>query len=476
MLMLWVILNAHADSPLVDLSALDLGDRERGACPTVAIRDAMEDGRLSPPARPDRRAVAPSDAVTVDTEHFHLEGMDYEATEEELQTLGDIFEFVWSAEIDEHGWNQPRGTDAGKMDIYLAALEEWHLGYTSKYDDGSPYIVLNADMSFTDQTTEDAWRVTAAHEFHHGVQFTYDNNAAGWWMESTATWMEDEVYDDIDDYFTYLRSTQWPAYPEISLVASNGWHEYGSVLWNKYLSENYGGHDAIQAIWEGCVEENAKDATTAYLAEQGVAYDDAFMDFSARNATMQGYEEAAGYGEVRRLESVSTYPAEGSPADSRPDYLGANYLYFEPTSKPMVLNLSFEGETEFDGDPVEWGVLVSACDETGCTWEPMALSDGVGTYALHDFGGTWTSAWLIPTVLSETGLRHDAYGTSGSQQPPTYSWSASLSEPADPDTGEGLDDDEKATGQGCACASAPRSSPAGLLALGLLGLLARRRR
>jgi len=44
-----------------------------------------------------------------------------------------------------------------------------------------------------------ALRVTAAHEFHHAIQFGY-----GWWgsderyaYELTSTWMEDVVYTDV---------------------------------------------------------------------------------------------------------------------------------------------------------------------------------------------------------------------------------------------------------------------------------------
>jgi len=49
-----------------------------------------------------------------------------------------------------------------------------------------------------------ALRVTAAHEFHHAIQYGY-----GWWgerypYELTSTWMEDVVYTDVNDYYQYL--------------------------------------------------------------------------------------------------------------------------------------------------------------------------------------------------------------------------------------------------------------------------------
>ena len=47
-------------------------------------------------------------------------------------------------------------------------------------------------------------RVTAAHEFFHAIQFAYDVNEDIWFMEGTATWVEDEVYDSINDNYQFL--------------------------------------------------------------------------------------------------------------------------------------------------------------------------------------------------------------------------------------------------------------------------------
>ena len=47
-------------------------------------------------------------------------------------------------------------------------------------------------------------RVTAAHEFFHVVQFGYDQYEDGWFMEATATWMEERVYDSVNDNRQFL--------------------------------------------------------------------------------------------------------------------------------------------------------------------------------------------------------------------------------------------------------------------------------
>ena len=47
-------------------------------------------------------------------------------------------------------------------------------------------------------------QVTAAHEYFHAVQFAYDFFEDGWFMEATATWAEDELYDSVNDNVNYL--------------------------------------------------------------------------------------------------------------------------------------------------------------------------------------------------------------------------------------------------------------------------------
>ena len=49
-------------------------------------------------------------------------------------------------------------------------------------------------------------QVTVAHEYNHILQFGYDAYQDSWFAESTAIWMEDEVYNGINDYLRYVRA------------------------------------------------------------------------------------------------------------------------------------------------------------------------------------------------------------------------------------------------------------------------------
>jgi len=59
-------------------------------------------------------------------------------------------------------------------------------------------------------------KVTAAHEFFHAIQFGYPlGDGWDWWMEASATFMEDEAFDAVNDYRQYLRP--WLSSPEVPL-------------------------------------------------------------------------------------------------------------------------------------------------------------------------------------------------------------------------------------------------------------------
>ncbi len=79
--------------------------------------------------------------------------------------------------------------------------------------------------------------MTLAHEYNHILQFGYDAYQDAWFAESSAVWMEDEVYNDINDYLRYVR--RWVKRYDTPLTA-NSIKEYGSAVWNKWLAHRYG--------------------------------------------------------------------------------------------------------------------------------------------------------------------------------------------------------------------------------------------
>ncbi len=138
-------------------------------------------------------------------------------------------EVVWAKEVVAYGYRAPKsdltsanhGPD-GKLDVYIADVGSDRLyGYCTSddpnatspsypYGDISAYCVLDDDFAanqFPGVTGLDAFRVTAAHEFFHAVQAAYDFFDDLVLIEGTAVWMEDEVYDDINDNYQYFAAS-----------------------------------------------------------------------------------------------------------------------------------------------------------------------------------------------------------------------------------------------------------------------------
>jgi len=177
---------------------------------------------------------------------------------------------VWGFEVTTRGYRAPKsdttstnnGTSVsdltgGKFDVYLANLGDDGLyGYCTSDDphlqggynffDMSAYCVVDNDFAesiFDAHTPIENLEVTAAHEFFHAVQFAYDAFEDQWFMESTATWMEDERYDLVNDNVQYLADSPLSK-PRIPLdkAATNAdpcCHVYGDWIFFRYLTEKF---------------------------------------------------------------------------------------------------------------------------------------------------------------------------------------------------------------------------------------------
>ncbi len=498
---------------LLAASAFALAPHGSGhPCGTMELREERLAG-----AGPAIEPVAHAGSTGVDTEHFHLEGNRYTATDEELQQLGDIFEEVWAQEIDTMGYEAPYGTGSAKFNVYLENMGDYLYGYTDVERDGkTPYIAINPDMSWSGETTEDAWKVTAAHEFFHAVQFAYDYWEASWWMEASATWMEDEVYDSIDDYDYYLGENSWPDYPEISMTAEDGWHEYGEVIWPRYITTFHGGAASEKQLWEACADQDALDAMVDFFGSE-TDFNDALVDFEVRNVLgYAGYEEGADWWPMYTQDLVtdsSKLPATAAPTEYIADYLGVNYWRIPVSgSDARTLHVDFTAGTLADGTKLKWIVTVVGTD--GTTWDTTTVTTkGDTSLDLSGFGDTWNEGWVLVGILSEnTGVDHDQYGSNPkyTKIPPAYSFTASLTDGGGDtgtvDTGGGdtgtvdtgaedtgdtavaddsgdtksprnrQDDTGEATPAGCGCDSGGGASGAAAGLLLAAGMLGRRRR
>lgn len=171
----------------------------------------------------------------------------------------------------------PEGGD-DRYDIYLINLSPSFLGatypdsidYEGDSTQATSFIVLDNDYSSIARYRDNPLpivRVTLAHEYFHAVQFGMDWREADFvpfgnqllfaraWMEMSAVWMEEIMYDNINDYYGYL--PEFFNQPGKSIEQFNSLtdlHPYASAVWPIFLTEYFNNPDMIREIWLRCGE------------------------------------------------------------------------------------------------------------------------------------------------------------------------------------------------------------------------------
>jgi hypothetical protein len=330
-----------------------------------------------------------------------------------VNLCGTVLDSSWLVEVNQLGFTPPpsdsfyillpgfknNGGD-GKYDVYLDNIASTGTaGYTAPETTqtlGSrrwtSYVVLRNDYSIYGGAFLELLRATAAHEFFHTIQFGldvyeyeyYPPDTARFpgdtltpfklaWLEMSAVWAEEQVYDNINDYQNFLPS--FLAFPWLSLKTftysfqnqySTGYHPYGSCLWPIFLSERFG-TDIIRSIWNKCGQYTGdnvfndppgrKSATRDVLDGLGIGFEQAFREFTvwnfftaSRTESGFGYSEGVNFG--AKIDSFKFYPVANDTiigtVDSvphPPQNLGSNYLVFAPNPLDTAggLYLSFQG-------------------------------------------------------------------------------------------------------------------------------------
>jgi hypothetical protein len=220
------------------------------------------------------------------------------------------FKTVHTKEIGRLGFRGPKAdtssaaSDNKKFDVYLQQLGDMGIyGFCTSDDPQlgsdtphvSSYCVLDNDMSEFAAEPAKSLKVTAAHEFFHAVQFNYDWREDAWFMEGTATWVEDVVYDGIDDNLQFL-ATSALTQPRAPLDRGRT-NPYGSWVFWRFLTE-YLAHGTAEAtpsiirkIWaeaDGSKGYSAQ-ATARVVRSESSDLARAFADFAVWNRKPQSH-------------------------------------------------------------------------------------------------------------------------------------------------------------------------------------------
>ena len=209
----------------------------------------------------------------------------------------------------------------------------------------SAYCVLDDDYALSQfgyADPMDPLTVTAAHEFFHAVQFAYDIGEDAWLMESTATWMEERVYDAVNDNRQYLSSGPL-GHPLTPLDRSGGLGMYGAWIFWQFLTEDLGGSSPdpsiVRAVWrraDGSEVGQDMYSTEALASAIAARVIDgtrwrlrwAFADFAVWNARpAKYYDEGASYPTAPVAKTVTlTRTARSTASTATLDHLTNRFV------------------------------------------------------------------------------------------------------------------------------------------------------
>jgi len=145
-----------------------------------------------------------------------------------------------------------------------------------------------------------------AHEYFHAVQYAYDANEASWFLEATATWAEDELYDAVNDNWNYLPFGQMGE-PRIPLNVFTGLEAYGNWIFFRYLTEKYRAQTGsipnlvLQILQRGSNRAGEPDATAmqalqSELRQRGTTLSKVYAQFAVANRNpRKHYDEGRNY-------------------------------------------------------------------------------------------------------------------------------------------------------------------------------------
>jgi hypothetical protein len=312
----------------------------------------------------------------VDTEHFRIHynttgthkilGWPDTTYRDAIETAAEL---SWSEEVDGLGFSPPPsdGSDPdggggnGLYDIYVQNLSGVY-GYTeysynvpsTPQTDATSFVVIDNDYAgFGYPDPQDPMKVTVAHEFNHACQAAYDYTEGVWYKECSSVYMEDYVYDSINDYRQYISFFFNSPYRCLEYSSDpSGLRIYGSCVWNFYLAENFG-PELLVENWEECEGSlSTTDEIDVVLGRHGSSMADAFAGFARWNFFTglrddgNHYDEGYAWGSPAVTATYNSYPVvDGAPnATYRPDHYGANYINLANLGSTATgLDIAYDG-------------------------------------------------------------------------------------------------------------------------------------
>jgi hypothetical protein len=354
---------------------------------------------------------------------------------------GKYSEQVYDHLINDLGYDVPlsdgyyNGGGDGRIDIYFADVPFYGATFADSMVTSvtyTSYLYMENDYEYFTSYQNDRLAplsVTLAHELFHTIQFCYDiaevettqfpGDLNASWIEMSATFMEEEHYDDVNDYekFYLIFFYNFPHYSLRFGTYRGGdeedrnLHMYGSVVWPLFLAQKYDS-EIITQIWDSCratpgpnwlsatndvINNRSGGSETMASLFREFAIWNLFTGLRARPG--EYFEEADLYNMVLLADEVSSYPAVIQVDDSlQPDCWAANYIMLKNLSSMTEgIRITFNPASGYPWDLQIVGLPSNV--SAGPIYIDPEIYDENTTHISIPNASSFSQIVLIPSVL-----------------------------------------------------------------------------
>ena len=370
-----------------------------------------------------------------------------------VETVAQTFEEVATAYAS-RGWTlAPPGT-GGLYDVYLSDLARrirplYGLTQTTQPVSTSfPHAVasyIEIDNNYTDSIYTkpvngvpaylplQSLQITAAHEYHHAIQYGYNYYFDVWYAEATSTWYEDELYDSVNQSYNYPPAWFRNSTASLDLAvddnATTTGAGYGRWIFNRYLAERHNTPAVVRNIWErlaGLNPVGGQDIPMTPVIDDVLktAYSSSlsadFFGFTKR-VYLRNWTDTAEIELIHPHVPISTYTTYPVTAASFPTptvnlaHLSFAYYKFVPApTGPSKLTLSITSTS---------GISAAVFQESGGIRTEIPADDTIGkNFTITGFSSLNPANDEVVLLLTNTTLMNNHvanFSTDGSSVPVT---------------------------------------------------------
>jgi len=382
---------------------------QRGHVPYEVPAGVGEDPPLPPPGEKVWYGTPLGDSHA--THNFGIAWNPGEATLDQAQVAGEALEQAWEVLVTDGGWPQPVSSENYLiwviLDPYLGAEGATVELESPDFAQGYPLIYLDPNGSVDD----DHYRSTAAHVFHHALQYKLrdtwtDVDEEAWYWEASAVWAEELVDPERDSYARHAAA--YADRPELTYSSRAYDHDHGMFVINAYLEEHLTGPGGMLAVWQRA-RDWPMDAWDELLAESTGVEPEALWGGLAAAYASGGLADSALY------PAPALVGTAYAGADGDVPYLGTHYYQYAgaPAGVTVIPLVPYDDAVLGGPSGVGQTILVQDGDVFGVT----GLTEGGVLYQLalgeppptvgDDTGDTLPPAGVGPgtTVKQVSGQR-----------------------------------------------------------------------